>query len=126
MRYDDRYVAYMDILGFKSLVQRIPNEPTLYDQALEAFNVLETRVDISLKLATEKLGFRMQIISDGILMSSDNTGAGLEFLVLAIEHLSVALLRLGLFTRGGLAKGKLHHDDRVVFGEGLLQAYFLE
>jgi hypothetical protein len=126
MAYDDRYVTYMDILGFKSLVQRIPSEPTLYDEAVKAFNVLETELNVRLDLATTNYAFRKQIISDGIVMSSDNTGAGLQFLVLAIEYLSVALLRLGMFTRGGLAKGKLHHDDKIIFGEGFLAAYFLE
>jgi hypothetical protein len=124
MPYDDRYVAYMDILGFRSLVQRIPSEPGLYDEAVGAFNQLETRLPVD--LAPEKCDFRQQIISDGIVMSSDNTSAGLEFLVFAIEQLSIALLTLGMFTRGGLAKGKLHHDDKVIFGEGFLEAYFLE
>jgi hypothetical protein len=126
MPYDDRYVAYMDILGFRSLVERIPSEPALYNEAVAAFNVLETELDVPLELAKTNYGFRKQIISDGIVMSSDNTGKGLEFLVLAIKQLSIALLRLGMFTRGGLAKGKLHHDDNVLFGDGFMDAYFLE
>jgi hypothetical protein len=124
MPYDDRYVAYIDILGFTSLIKRIPREPSLYHEAVAAFNALEANLPV--RLATEKYDFRKQIISDGIVMSSESTGEGLRFLLLAIEQLSIALLALGMFTRGGLTKGKLHHDDKVIFGEGFLEAYSLE
>src|SRR5712672_2824370 len=36
------------------------------------------------------------------------------------------LLSSGLLTRGAVAKGKLHHDNPVMFGPAFLEAYHIE
>src|SRR5262249_8589289 len=39
---------------------------------------------------------------------------------------AVTLLAKGLLIRGGIAKGPLYHDDSIVFGPALIEAYQLE
>src|SRR5947207_13388238 len=43
-----------------------------------------------------------------------------------VSRLQLGLLATGIFTRGGIAKGRLHHTDKVVFGPAMLEAYRLE
>jgi hypothetical protein len=44
----------------------------------------------------------------------------------SLKALSMHLLSQGYFIRGAIVKGRLHHDDKMVFGEALVQAYDLE
>jgi len=43
-----------------------------------------------------------------------------------LEHLAMALLAAGYFVRGAITKGRLYHDNTIVFGEALIAAYDLE
>jgi hypothetical protein len=70
--------------------------------------------------------FRAQSISDAVAISTVANLDGLIRLFMAIENLAVELLKEGYFIRGALVRGKLYHDDRMVFGEALIRAYELE
>jgi hypothetical protein len=43
-----------------------------------------------------------------------------------LVDLSYSLLFEGFFVRGAIVKGRLYHDDEMVFGEALVKAYSLE
>lgn len=65
--------------------------------------------------------------SDSIVIS-DVWGEGIALWRVISEAalLSSLLLREGILCRGAIAKGKVIHDERVVFGSGFLAAYELE
>jgi hypothetical protein len=70
--------------------------------------------------------FRAQSISDAIAISTTTLDTGLLQILETIEDLAVDLLREGYFIRGALVRGKLYHDNTMVFGEALVRAYELE
>jgi hypothetical protein len=124
--YDDRYVAFVDILGFSEIVRKIEHDPT------------PTRTDALVKALTE-IGshhssinegddFQFQSFSDSIVMSSTIANSGLLHILHSISNLSIRLLSIGggLLTRGAIAKGRLYHDQSIIFGPALLDAYRIE
>jgi hypothetical protein len=71
-------------------------------------------------------GFRAQSISDAVVLSADAEPWGLYHICYSISELAVNLLKQGIFIRGAITKGKLYHDDKTVFGEGLVRAFDFE
>ena len=59
-------------------------------------------------------------------MSASVTPEGLLHIFYSIEGLAFDLLQKGFFIRGAVVKGNVYHDDEMVFGKALLQAYKLE
>lgn len=51
---------------------------------------------------------------------------GLATVIEMSRAFSAILLQLGMLVRGGVACGPLIHEDRVIFGPGLVSAYQLE
>lgn len=59
-------------------------------------------------------------------MSAAVNQFGLEHLCHALTDLTCNLLYQGFFVRGAIVKGRLYHDDQMVFGEALVRAYSME
>ena len=124
--YSERYVAFIDILGFSEIVRKSVGKP---EQATELVRILERISTRTGSLAYDGLfgeDFRAQSFSDCIVLSEIATDGGLEHLLQVVTDLSLDLLANNILTRGGVAKGKLHHSDRIVFGPALVEAYRLE
>ena len=54
------------------------------------------------------------------------TPKGLLHLLQTLTFISLDLMSNGILVRGGIAKGQLHHTEKVVFGPGLIEAHALE
>jgi hypothetical protein len=59
-------------------------------------------------------------------LSTEVTARGLTILLDAIQSLAVDLLCEGYFVRGAIVKGRLYHDEHMVFGEALVRAFEFE
>lgn len=125
MPYTEQYVAFVDILGFSEIVRKTARDstPTRYDALVTALTQIGA---FKVKFATANLGFKFQTFSDSIVLSADASFGGLAFLLLAIQKFAVDLLKNGLLMRGAIAKGKLHHENGVMFGPAFLEAYHIE
>jgi hypothetical protein len=124
--YTDRYVAFVDILGFSSIVQRSVRDE---QQAAELAQILErisNRASPSTFNLQEGDDFKAQSFSDCTVISEKASAKGLLHLTQVVSFLSLDLLASGVLVRGGIAKGPLHHRDKVVFGPALIEAYGLE
>jgi hypothetical protein len=124
--YATRYVAFIDILGFSEIVR---NSTSSAQQATELVRILERISSRAEPLAFDQThgdDFRAQSFSDCIVVSEGATRAGLEHLLFVVAQLQLDLLANRILTRGGIAKGKLHHTDKIVFGPALIAAYQLE
>jgi hypothetical protein len=51
---------------------------------------------------------------------------GIASIIHSINRLAVELLAQGFFIRGAIVKHHLYHDDKMVFGNALIQAYRIE
>lgn len=116
--YEQRLVAFLDLQGFRDDVIR--NYPA------EAIGSLFGEFDC-LKRMLEKDADDLQvtIISDSIVVSvSLNKPENLLYFFDACSFF--AKPRMGksfVAIRGGIAYGKLHHKDNIVFGPALVDAY---
>jgi hypothetical protein len=123
--YQERYCAFVDILGFRQLIERLNDDVGQFD----ALRNLLMRVHgtHSGTLADKKASdFRAQSISDAVAISTAPTQEGLADVFEALQLLSVDLLVAGYFVRGAVVRASLYHDDRMVFGNALVRAYSFE
>jgi len=122
--YTTRYVAFMDILGFKNIVV---DSATTVKKAESLISVMEEIADRHDVYQThDPDDFRAQSFSDCIVMSENASPAGLCHLLGVVAHASLTLLEDGIFVRGGFAKGLLYHSPKVVLGPALVKAYSME
>ncbi|MDD1529636.1 hypothetical protein C7U92_27960 [Bradyrhizobium sp. WBOS7] len=122
--YGDRYCAFVDILGFRQLIDRLSTESSQF----EALRTLLARVHGAKSggASEQQSDFRAQSISDAVAISTLPTPSGLADIFNALELLAVDLLVEGYFIRGAVVRAPLYHDDKMVFGRALVQAYSLE
>lgn len=130
--YSDRYVAFLDILGFRDLISR-----SIGPEAAAPVRQIRTILDLpgpaeECKVILGRIGdishsdHLSTAFSDSIVISTDPTEQGLIHLLMHVEKIGFSLLRLEMLYRGGIARGLLYHDERSVFGPGLIAAYDLE
>lgn len=136
MEFEDRAVAFIDVLGFKDLV----NEAVVNEQAkkkLEALvGLLESAiprlnagVDVTVPI---NLIPRHQYISDCIILSAPLTDSerrwynGVSIVVMRAIQLSHFYLNEGYLIRGGISAGKLWHTESNIIGPAYQEAYLLE
>lgn len=120
--YCERVVAFVDILGFSSLVCDADQDVELRRKivhALRQVSVLRSPIE-------GETSFRAQNFSDCLILTANNTAAGLWRILFAICDLTWYLLDIGVLLRGGVTIGNVHHDDEIVFGVGINRAYHLE
>ena len=122
--YSDRYVAFVDILGFSAIVRKIEHDATSHriNALADALRAIGSHHP-SLNGGDD---FQFQTFSDSIVISSATTPTGLLHIFHSISELFIDLLKPGLLIRGAVAKGKLYHDQFVMFGPALLDAYSIE
>lgn len=132
--YSERYIAFVDILGFRSIVanfaaQRAKIVPRAFPGPLdvrELLRIVHKPSALDGVLNFEKADFRAQSISDAVAMSAAVNPEGLSQIFSAVRGLALRLLETGILIRGAVTKGRLWHDDEAVFGEGLVRAYDTE
>ena len=116
--YEERLVAFLDLQGFRDDIIR--NYPA------EAIGSLFGEFDC-LKRMLEKDADDLQvtIISDSIVVSvSLERPENLLYFFDACSFFAKPRMgKLFVAIRGGIAYGKLHHKDNIVFGPALVDAY---
>lgn len=142
-RYEDRYVAFIDILGFKELIKQSVKESKGPRSLQSIFNAMNLDFsDISKdysKHYTQKPGqeldapdLRVNTFSDFVVISSEDTEQGLDVLCFAVWCVARDWLSKGYLCRGGITKGKVMHiggengKPGLVFGPAFVEAYQLE
>ena len=122
LEYADRYVAFLDILGFSEITRRAHN-----DVEWRSFlRGIIRQIKDTLPTKNDKMSFRFVNFSDSIVISAKQDREGLVTVIQACEILVTNLMQRGILLRGGIAAGNLHHDDEILFGPGLLDAYAFE
>lgn len=125
-----RIVSYIDILGFKSLVNEM-------EKHLEKYMLIKDALEDSQKMLGEmyeRLAPLQPIqkaqFSDSIVITTpiNNNEIGMAEISIILLSYSILLtfMTKGIFIRGGIAKGRCYHDGNIIFGKGMLDAYDLE
>jgi hypothetical protein len=112
--YSDKYVAFLDLLGFKSKVNEADKKPDVRKEILNALDILRDTL-----CNDDNTGMRFTHFSDCMVLTVNHTPAGLLEILHAIEVLTLNLLSYDFFVRGGLSVGGAYHDQNFVFGSAV-------
>ena len=128
--YEDRILAFVDILGFKSIVQQSACNPQEQKRILNAMEIIHSYKefnDTGFGNGLRKFGVQVTTFSDSAILSYPMSFDGGLFLVLLdLIHLQIDLSNLGIFIRGGVTIGPAYHNEYNAFGPAMNDAYELE
>lgn len=118
---DDILIAWIDIVGFKNMIQEKEVE------TLQKYSELIAVVNNWDKIHTEDdkhkiIETRIHIINDAFIIHTKSIGK----LITILNSLLLKSFSLGFYTRGAIVKGKLFEFENTVYGKGLLNAYNVE
>lgn len=119
LKYQDSIMAFIDILGFRQLVNDEKNIPIIA-------GILSTLTgNANRENSMSRFRVKTAVISDTIILSSRQEGDTLQFFEIVSTLLKFLAIN-GLLSRGAISIGGLYHDDNIVFGPALVTAYQLE
>lgn len=116
--YSERSVAFLDVLGFSSLVRAADKDLPSREVIRSIIRTLRETV-----ASNPHYGVMFTQFSDCIVISAPRNPSAMFFVCQAVRLLSLNLLSQGYLLRGGIATGNLSHTDEGLFGTGLLEAY---
>jgi hypothetical protein len=132
-QFEDRYVTFVDILGFREIVRRMHQEPALFDtirgmldsidEQAQDFNQYRRQKRRGARAVLPPVQLQMSAFSDCYVVS-DTTSAWR--VVVAVQALGSLLLTQSIASRGAIVHGQAYHRDRVLFGPAIIKAYELE
>lgn len=136
MDFKDKFIGFVDVLGFKNLVEAaetgrgLPLEAILEvlkgvgsSEDRRAFVVYGPIICPASRYIQRDLDFQVTQISDCAIISSEVSPAGVINLVNHCWKAVTRLLKQGLMCRGYIARGRIFHTDTQVIGSGYQQAY---
>lgn len=129
--FTEKIVAYIDVLGFKSKVEAAERlDGTRLSDLLEICQKLENQQyqrSISMygpnicpesKHNRRSLDYTVTQISDGAVISTEISPAGVINLLIHIAQTILGLLRDGIMVRGYVTKGNIFHEKAQIIGTG--------
>jgi len=136
VEFEDRAVAFIDVLGFKSLVGSAAESKQCLEQLSGLVNLLSSAVphfDATVDTSVpQHLVPRHIYISDCIILSapladtSRKSYDGLAIVVMRVIQLSHYLLEAGYLVRGGISVGRVWHTSSNIVGPAYQEAFMLE
>jgi hypothetical protein len=142
--YKNKFVAFLDILGFKQLISTIEEKSqtsfTDFNKVWSILNFLDRESiqsdghhDLNVyeekenSLSMSELGSPIiTYVSDCVVISTDGTFDGFKSICNKITKFSTDIAADGIFVRGAITYGKVVHTGRILFGTGYQKAYQLE
>lgn len=124
LNYDDYYVAFLDVLGFKELVMT-PGKKSDLDKY---FNLVGNAIQ---EVKDRKKPLKSVLISDSVVLAYPKQDGSIESfkeLCFAVARIQYALAIDGFWVRGGISEGNLSIEQtkNIVAGPALVKAYQLE
>lgn len=127
-QYTQYYVAFLDILGFKNLV----NDPnTSCQDILDTYEYVSYRHKNFFGDKSKHLrdSIKIKIMSDSICLYTEaGIRNALFFLIaycVAFQH-DLLVRNPSVLVRGGITVGDMYAKDDVIFGPALTEAYLLD
>lgn len=140
-RFQRRFIAFVDILGFGGIVERMSSEDRLFTTVRDALKDLDRqsrdfqRYRRELRKGREATlpkgsvapiqgtNLQMTAFSDSYVLSEVSPA---WHVLAAVQALGSRFLGGGILTRGAVVQGYAYHHGRVLFGPGIVDAYRLE
>ena len=131
LQYQDRVVAFLDILGWKNAVLSEGNHVVkMLGKTLAQLQGVTSHFNSLRKLLPEDQKWPgdpvMTQFSDCLVFSAESNSHGREAVQNALFILTSNLIQFGFLLRGGITRGPVFHDSGLVYGPALIEAYELE
>lgn len=136
IEFKNRAVAFIDVLGFKSVVDSSVQDQKKLCELSDLITVLESIVPelngIVDQSVPKDLIPKHIYISDSIILSAPLRSdarpsyCGLSILVMRVIQISHILLSKGYLIRGGISVGNVWHTDSNIVGAAYQEAYQIE
>jgi hypothetical protein len=148
LKYEDRIIAFVDILGFKDIIKESDRNKHKLKLIYEALDFLKNRENsnewnlkfVEIEEDAQKKGVHNFDISNktnctcfsdtivvSVISDSEKINEIVSTLIINLSYIGSKLLSEGILIRGGLTIGKLiHNNTGVIMGQGLIDAYELE
>lgn len=123
------FILYLDILGYQQKMKSISNNN------IEITNYLNQIMEIVNDCyAKEKKGItKVKVFSDNIVIVAKKVQDELvnaekieKLCKIAARMQEMFLRKYGILFRGSLSEGDIYIDDKLIFGQGIIDAYLLE
>ena len=148
LTYENRIVAFLDILGFKKIIHESESDHSKLEKIYTSLEFLKTwekpkewNLDLieieenaqkkGIKAFDIKMNSSCTCFSDSIVVSIKVEGKEINeafsTLITNLSLIGVKLISEGILLRGGITIGNLiHHDNGIIMGQALIDAYELE
>jgi len=133
MNYQERVIAYIDILGFRDKIQNTIDKGSGEENELETNkinNLFENVLELKnkYKYIDNNVNNRMvSHFSDSVVVSYPMEEEAEIFHIFSdILFFGVSILQDGYLIRGAITSGKLHHSENKLYGPAMLSAYNME
>lgn len=139
MQFEEKFIAFIDVLGFKSMVEKSEAGTGVpLAEIMEIISKLGTTEDSNKfqqygpttcpqsKKTRLDLNFKVTQISDCVIVSSEVSPAGIINLVSHCWGAVLKLLMHGIMCRGYITKGNVFHSENQIIGTGYQNAYIKE
>jgi hypothetical protein len=136
MEFKDKFIGFIDILGFKNMVEVAEAGTGMaLKELLEALKHLGEPEDKEKfkkygpttcpqsQYLQRDLDFQLKQISDCVIVSSEVSPAGVINLVQHCWGAVIMLLTKGFMCRGYITRGLIYHTEDQVIGSGYQKAY---
>lgn len=124
LEYVEQIVAFVDILGFSSLIDKIETDEKSFRTLHWALSHIQSYKHYSEMGDTAQSDLEVSVFSDCIVVTS--ALHHWHSVIWAVGWLQAQLLGGGILTRGGISRGKVFHSDGILYGSGMLKAYNIE
>lgn len=137
--FSDKFVAFVDILGFKGLVDQsergngmpLPELLGMLEllgsgKERELFHEYGPTCCPMAPCIERNLDFRVTQISDCVIVSSEVSPAGVINLISHCWGSVIKLMALGIMCRGYIKRGLVFHTDKQIIGSAYQDAYLAE
>lgn len=123
IKYENKIVAFLDILGFKNAVHTKDVENIFRILNLNYF-VVERQQQLKKRFINLEKGKNVKVFSDSVYLSYPAERCW--DLMSDVACLMIGLASMGFYFRGGIACGKVFDDDKILFGPAVIEAYEIE
>ena len=134
-QFEDKFIAYVDILGFKSKVKSAERQDGLSLSDLLEYCSILSQPNISLGILEYgppicpeseykscDLHYEVTQVSDCVVISAEVSPAGVINLLHHVSACVAKLMTEGMMARGYITRGNIYHKDNQFIGTGYQKA----
>lgn len=131
LTYEERIIAFIDILGFRNLVNETV-EKDFVNQAkltslVKALNLINEEFESLIRAGELPYSFMITYFSDSIVLSLPKVNTvGLLSVFEVLKRIQIKLVNFEILLRGGIVVGKVIHQPNFILGPAMIEAYDLE